>query len=253
MTRLIQRRRGAGTLASKAHGGGRRPALGFPERARLARLITEHPDATLKQLKARGEFACTLTTRWRTSRRFDLTYKPKTPVRQRARPSLGAGQATAISEEVAADRGESAGFPRRDGDQHGHDADSRLGFRDKRAPGSVTSSWGSTTVSLDEVKAPLVFPGATDTTAFQNYVDQMLTPGLNPGDVAVFNNLKSHLASSVTESINKAGATVLRLPPYSSGHNPIERLLSQSKVSLVRSRRGRRRACTTPLVKPWIM
>ena len=43
-------------------------------------------------------------------------------------------------------------------------------------------------VGLDGVKAPLVFPGATDTTAFQSYVDQVLTPELNPGDVVVFDN-----------------------------------------------------------------
>ena len=77
VTRLIQRRREAGTLAPKAHGGGRRPALGFPERVRLARLISEQPDATLEQLKERGDFACTLTTVWRSLRRFNLTYKKK--------------------------------------------------------------------------------------------------------------------------------------------------------------------------------
>src|SRR5271166_4679662 len=60
------------------HGGGPRPALGFPERVRLAMLIVETPDATLKQLKERGGFACTLTTIWRTLRRFRQTYKKKT-------------------------------------------------------------------------------------------------------------------------------------------------------------------------------
>jgi len=108
--------------------------------------------------------------------------------------------------------------------------------RGERAPGSVPTSWGSTTViaavGLDGVKAPLVFPGATDTTAFQNYVDQVLTPELNPGDVVVFDNLKPHLARSVTASIKNAGAKVLRLPPYSSDYNPIEELWSQFKGQL---------------------
>ena len=60
VTRLLQRRRDAGTLAPKPHGGGPRPVLGFPEQVRLAMLIAEHPDATLNQLKERGGFACTL-------------------------------------------------------------------------------------------------------------------------------------------------------------------------------------------------
>ena len=68
VTRLLQRRRDAGTLAPKPHGGGPQPVLGFPEQVRLAMRIAEHPDATLKQLKEWGGFACTLTTLWRTLR-----------------------------------------------------------------------------------------------------------------------------------------------------------------------------------------
>ena len=64
-TRLLQRRRDAGTLAPKPHGGGPRPGLGFPEQVRLAMLIAEHPDATLNQLKEWGGFAYTLRTIWR--------------------------------------------------------------------------------------------------------------------------------------------------------------------------------------------
>ena len=94
VTRLVQRRRDAGTLAPKPHGGGPRPALGFPERVRLAMRIAEHPDATLKQLKEWGGFACTLTTLWRTLRRFRLTYKkrpcmPASGTLPKCRPSGG--------------------------------------------------------------------------------------------------------------------------------------------------------------------
>src|SRR5271166_5901996 len=54
VTRLLQRRRDAGTLAPKPHGGGPRPVLGFPEQVRLAMLIAEHADATLNQLAGQG-------------------------------------------------------------------------------------------------------------------------------------------------------------------------------------------------------
>src|SRR6516162_6706996 len=78
VTRLMQRRRQAGTLASKPHGGGPRRYFGLPEEVRLVLLILKHPDATLQRLKELGGFACTLTTIWRTLRRFRLTYKKKT-------------------------------------------------------------------------------------------------------------------------------------------------------------------------------
>ena len=75
--------------------------------------------------------------------------------------------------------------------------------RGERAEGSVPSAWGSTTViaalGLDGVRAPLIFPGETDTQAFQTYVDQVLVPELRPGDVVVFDNLKPHLSRHVAE------------------------------------------------------
>ena len=69
-----------------------------------------------------------------------------------------------------------------------------MGFDDRdRCPGP---GWGT---------APLIFPGATDTQAFQTYVDQVLVPELRPGDVVVFDNLKPHLSRHVAESIERAG------------------------------------------------
>src|SRR6516164_6184399 len=78
LVRLLQRRRTAGTLAPKPHGGGPRPALSRRDQQRLLRLVRKQNDATLKQLKLRGGFCCTLTTIWNTLRRLGLTYKKKT-------------------------------------------------------------------------------------------------------------------------------------------------------------------------------
>ena len=98
-----------------------------------------------------------------------------------------------------------------------------MGFDDRdRCPGP---GWGT---------APLIFPGATDTQAFQTYVVQVLVPELRPGDVVVFDNLKPHLSRHVAESIERAGATVLPLPPYSSDYDPIEELWSKFKGQLRR-------------------
>ena len=58
-------------------------------------------------------------------------------------------------------------------------------------------------------------------------MDQVLVPELRPGDVVVFDNLKPHLSRHVAESIERAGAIVLPLPPYSSDYDPIEELWSE--------------------------
>jgi transposase len=78
VVRLLQRRRDAGTLEPEPHGGGPPPASGPDDQDRLQRLIREQPDATLKQLREDGGFACSLTTLWRSLRRRNLTRKKKT-------------------------------------------------------------------------------------------------------------------------------------------------------------------------------
>jgi transposase len=236
VTRLIQRRREAGTLAPKPHGGGRQPALEFPKWVRLARLISEHPDATLQELKQRGGFTCTLTTLWRTLRRFNLTFKKKTlHPSERNQPRVQAKRRR-YRAKVAQIKPKRLVFVDETGVNTSMTRSHAWAPRGERAKGSVPTSWSATTViaamGLDGVKAPLVFSGATDTTAFQEYVDQVLTPELKPGDVVVFDNLKAHLAPGVEESIKNAKATVLPLPPYSSDYNPIEELWSKFKAKL---------------------
>jgi transposase len=238
VTRLLQRRRDAGTLAPKPHGGGPRPVLGFPEQVRLAMLIAEHPDATLDQLKERGGFACTLTTIWRCLRRFRQTSKKKTlHAGERDDPKVQA-QRRRYRREVEQIDAKRLVFVDETGINTAMTPSHAWAPRGQRAIGSVPTRWGSTTViaalGLDGVRAPLVFPGATDTQAFQTDVDEVLAPELRPGDVVVFDNLKPHLSAGVAASIEGAGATVLPLPPYSSDYDPIEELWSKFKGQLRR-------------------
>lgn len=80
--------------------------------------------------------------------------------------------------------------------------------------------------------APLVLDGPINGEAFQAYVDQMLIPDLVPGDVVVMDNLGSHKLPSVRGAIEKAGAKLLYLPPYSPDFNPIEKAFSKLKALL---------------------
>jgi transposase len=104
---------------------------------------------------------------------------------------------------------------------------------------SAPASWESMTViaavGLDGVRAPLAVPGASNAATFLTYVEGILVPALRPGDVVVFDNLASHFAPGVAEAIERAGATVLPLPPYSPDFNPIEELFSKLKELLRRA------------------
>ena len=80
--------------------------------------------------------------------------------------------------------------------------------------------------------ACLAFDGATDTAAFETYVERCLVPALRPGDIVVMDNLACHKTAEVARLIAAAGAEVRYLPAYSPDLNPIERLFSKLKAYL---------------------
>lgn len=72
------------------------------------------------------------------------------------------------------------------------------------------------------VVAPMVLDGPVNGAAFQAYVDQVLVPGLKPGDIVIMDNLGRNEGAGVRAAIEAAGAGLLYLPPYSPDCNPIE-------------------------------
>ena len=80
--------------------------------------------------------------------------------------------------------------------------------------------------------APMVLDGPINGYAFQAYVDQVLVPELRPGDVVVMDNLGSHKGAGVRAAIEKVGASLLYLPPYSPDFNPIENAFAKLKALL---------------------
>jgi len=71
--------------------------------------------------------------------------------------------------------------------------------------------------------------GATDTEAFEVYVEHLLAPTLEEGQVVVFDNLGAHKPKRIRELIEARGAEVLFLPSYSPDLNPIEEAFSKIK------------------------
>src|SRR5271165_2216987 len=239
IVRLLQRRRKAGTLTPKPHGGGPRPALSRRDQQRLRRLVKKQNDATLNKLKQQGGFSCTLTTIWNTLRRLGLTYKKKTlRAAERSRPDVQRKRRQ-FRKKVEQIEPKRLVFVDETGVNTAMTATHAWAPRGERAIGPVPASWGTVTViaalGLEGVRAPLAFPGSTDTAAFQTSVEQVLVPELHEGDVIVFDNLKPHLAAGVAKSIEGAGAQVLPLPPYSPDYTPIEEMFSKVKQSVRRA------------------
>ena len=81
--------------------------------------------------------------------------------------------------------------------------------------------------------APFVLDGPMNGEAFRVYVEQVLAPELESGDVVAMDNLQAHKVAGVEEAIRAAGASVLYLPSYSPDLNPIEQLFAKLRISLI--------------------
>jgi transposase len=67
---------------------------------------------------------------------------------------------------------------------------------------------------------------------FRAYVNQVLAPTLQPGDVVVMDNLGAHKVDGIRSAIEARGATLMYLPPYSPDYSPIEPCWSKLKTCL---------------------
>jgi transposase len=80
--------------------------------------------------------------------------------------------------------------------------------------------------------------GATDSEAFEAYVEHFLAPSLCEGQVVVLDGLGAHRPQRIRELIQARGADLLFLPSYSPDLNPIEEAFSKIKA-LVRKEDAR--------------
>jgi transposase len=71
--------------------------------------------------------------------------------------------------------------------------------------------------------------GATDTQAFEAYVEHLLAPSLCEGQVVVLDGLGAHRPQRIRELIEAKGADLVLLPSYSPDLNPIEEAFSKIK------------------------
>ena len=79
--------------------------------------------------------------------------------------------------------------------------------------------WETTTFTgalrLQGLTAPMLLDGPMNAAAFLAYVEQVLVPTLNAGDIVVMDNLPAHKPTGVRRAIEATGALLLYLPPYS--------------------------------------
>lgn len=236
IVRLLQRFRLTGTAQPKPHGGGARSKLDGDAVARLLEAVRQQPDATLAELRSRVGVACSIMTIFRALRRHHITRKKKTTHAQERDTPRVQEQRRAFREKLANVAAEHLVFV----DETG--ATTAMGRTYGRAPvgervaAAAPGAWKNVTLisglRTSGVVATLAVPGATDRAVFEQYVEQMLVPELQPGDVVVWDNLSPHKSASAIATIEAAGARVEPLPVYSPDLSPIEEMFSKIKAGL---------------------
>ncbi len=109
--------------------------------------------------------------------------------------------------------------------------------RGERALCSVPRNWGTNTTLVASMSTGgmgpcLAVEGPTTREVFETYLERLLAPLLEPGQVVVMDNLSSHKGGRVRELIEGKGCELLYLPPYSPDLNPIEEAFAKVKALL---------------------
>ena len=78
----------------------------------------------------------------------------------------------------------------------------------------------------------MCFKGTCNTELFNTWLERVLLPELQQGQVIIMDNATFHKSSRTKELIEKAGCLLLFLPPYSPDFNPIEKYLANLKARI---------------------
>ena len=110
----------------------------------------------------------------------------------------------------------------------------------ERARGSVPRNRGKNTtliaaLSLEGMGAALILEGSANTTALRLYIEQVLAPTLQAGQIVIMDNLQAHKSARVRLAIEAKGCQLLFLPGYSPDLSPIEEAFSKLKTALRRA------------------
>lgn len=235
--RLIQRRRESGSLAPRPLKRPNNNKLDTGDLKRLQELIRQTPDMTLAELAEALGHKVSVPTVWRATKSLGLALKKKSlhaaeqdrlDVQQARAAWFNRFAPTKLNQLVFIDEfGATTNMTRR----------YARGPRGQRVVCKTPHGhWKilSTIAALDVngIRTACCFDDAIDTEMFVAFIEQFLVPTPKPGQVVVMDNLSAHKSPRVDRLVESAGASVLRLPPYSPDFNPIEMAISKMKSLL---------------------
>jgi transposase len=87
-------------------------------------------------------------------------------------------------------------------------------------------------LSLQGMGEAFILEGSADATVFEVYIERILAPSLQAGQIVVMDNLSTHTGEKVQQALLARGCQLLFLPSYSPDLSPIEEAFSKLKAFL---------------------
>jgi len=237
--KLLRRWRETGSAAALPHGGGRPRTLARDTR-RIRAEVKRQSDATLAELCERVEQAggpsSSPSMMCRELQRLNLRRKKKTlhasqrdtPRVRRARRAYQADMIDWIAKHLkfVDESGLHTSFTRLYGLAEGKQRVVEA------VPYQPDESWTMVAaLDLQGATAPWVLEGAMNGAAFDLYVQHVLAPTLESGDIVIVDGLPAHKGAAAAQAIQARGARLQVLPPYSPDLNPIELCWAKVKAA----------------------
>jgi transposase len=236
IVRLLQHRRRTGSIQPKPHGGVPARKLDAAAEARLQDLVRAQPDATLAELHDRLGIPCCRMTIARALQRHHITRKKKTLSAQEQKSPRVQRKRRAFRKKLAKVDPDHLVFVDENGATTAMTRTYGRAPQGERVRATVPGAWQNVTLIVGlrtaGVVAPLALAGAVDGTVFQTYVQEVLVPELQEGDVVVWDNLQAHKNQAARAAVEAVGARVEPLPVYSPDLTPIEEMFSKTKAYL---------------------
>jgi transposase len=227
----------AGEDLAPRHGGGPVARLQDPELALLRDAVQQQPDVTLEEwqrtLVEQRQVTVSPATICRALQRLGLPRKKKSLVASE-RDEQARKKFHTLTEAFESghfifldEMGSNLGLTRR----YGRAAPGA------RVPDAVPGDRGGNistigAIGLEGVRTGLSVPGAIDGETMLFFVEELLVPTLNRGDIVLMDNASIHKLDDIEDALDAAGAGLLFLPAYAPDLNPIEHAWSKGKARL---------------------
>lgn len=235
--KLLRQLHETGCLAPKPHGGGVAPMLDEPKLEQLRQAVKAQPDATLEELQQRlqrqAHVQPSRPTVCRALQKLGLRRKKKKFFAQERDPKKRqeflkkARQLDARKLVFIDEMGTNVNLTRTHARAPGSERIEEALPCNTPPTLSVAGALGA-----EKLLASCALEGAFDAEAFALFIEHMVAPQLQPGDIVLMDNGPAHQSPKVELALQAAGAKLLKLPTYSPDLDAIEPCWSKVKACL---------------------